>query len=87
MVDNNRSPAEIEQLPLLIRFDEYVSGQTYQGYTAFAIRTGGIADDAAMLQEPVTNFVYRRMGQPAPLTAYTGLRFNDGGRLCTWFPR
>jgi spore coat protein CotH len=78
VVDNGRAPAEVEQLPLLIRFDEYISGQTYQGYTAIAIRTGGVADDAAMLQEPVTNFVYRRVGQPAPLTAYTGLRFNEG---------
>jgi spore coat protein CotH len=78
VLDNARAPDEIEQLPLLIRFDENVSGQTYQGYTAIAIRTGGVSDDAAMLQEPVTNSIYRLMGQPAPLTAYTGMRFNDG---------
>jgi spore coat protein CotH len=81
VLDNARAPDEIEQLPLLIRFDKYLSGQTYQGYTSIAIRTGGVSDDAAMLQEPVTNSVYRLMGQPAPLTAYTGLRFNDGQEI------
>ena len=64
------------QIPLLIKFDEFVSGQTYQGYTRLAIRSAGVSYDAAMLQEPVTNFVFRLSGLPAAQTAYAGVRIN-----------
>ena len=76
--NNNRSVEEVAQLPLLIQFDRYVAGQTYNGYAAIAVRTGGVTSDAAMLQEPLTNATYRQLGQPAPLAAYTGLSFNAG---------
>jgi len=66
------------KLPLMIKFNEFVPGQTYQGYKNLAIRTYGIASDAAMLHEPVTNSVFRLLGLPATQTAYVGLRLNDG---------
>jgi spore coat protein CotH len=76
--NNALSPDEISHLPLLIQFDRFVAGQTYQGYTAIAIRTGGTTSDPAMLQEPVTNAAYRLTDLPAPLTVYTGLQINAG---------
>ncbi len=66
------------KLPLMIKFNEFVPGQTYQGYENLAIRTYGISNDAAMLHEPVTNSVFRLAGLPATQTAYVGLRLNDG---------
>lgn len=64
------------KIPFLIKFDEYVSGQTYQGYTKLALRTYGITYDEAMLEEPTTNYVFQLMGLPATETAYTGLQVN-----------
>jgi spore coat protein CotH len=65
------------QIPLLIKFDEFVSGQTYQGYSRLAIRSAGISYDASMLQEPVTNSVFQLAGLPAAQTAYAGFQLND----------
>ena len=65
------------KIPLMIKFNEFVSGQTYQGYSAVAIRTYGTSYDAAMLQEPVTNAMFRLAGLPATLTAYAGVALND----------
>lgn len=61
------------KIPFLVKFDEFVGGQTYQGYSRLAIRTYGAQPDASMLQEPVTNAVFRLAGLPAPQTAYAGL--------------
>lgn len=66
------------KIPLLLKFDEFVSAQSYQGYRFLAIRTYGISSDAAMLQEPVTNAMARLAGLPATQTAYAGVRLNDG---------
>jgi spore coat protein CotH len=65
------------KVPLMIKFDEFVPGQTYQEYKSLAIRTYGTSGDAAMLQEPVTNAIFRLAGLPAPQTAYAGVRRND----------
>ncbi len=68
---------EETRIPFLIKFDEYVDGQTYQGYSSIAIRTAGVSEDAAMLQEPVTNDTARLAGLPATQTAYTGFQVNE----------
>jgi spore coat protein CotH len=65
------------KIPFLIKFDEFVDGQTYQDHTRLALRTYGITYDEAMLEEPVTNAVFAIMGLPATETAYTGLSIND----------
>jgi spore coat protein CotH len=65
------------KIPLMIKFNEFVPGQTYQGYSAVAIRTYGTTYDASMLQEPVTNAMFRLAGLPATLTAYAGVALND----------
>jgi len=65
------------KIPFLIKFDEFVEGQTYQGHTKLALRTYGASYDEAMLAEPLTNYVYTLMDLPATSTAYTGLQFNE----------
>lgn len=65
------------KIPLLIKFDEFVSGQTYQGHTKLALRTYGISYDEAMLAEPITNFAFELLDLPAAQVAFTGLRIND----------
>ena len=63
---------------MMIKFDEFVSGQRYQGYDRLAIRSAGISYDASMLQEPVANAIFRLVGLPATETAYAGVTRNDG---------
>ena len=64
------------KIPYMIKFDEFIEGQTYQGYTAIALRTYGASSDAALLQEPLTNQVARIAGIPATNTAFTGFKIN-----------
>lgn len=66
------------KIPLMIKFDEFVEGQTYQGYAFLALRTYGTSTDAAMLQEPVTNDAARAIGLPATLTAFASVQINGG---------
>jgi spore coat protein CotH len=71
------SPPEGKTLiPLMIKFDEYVSGQTYQGYSLLAVRTYGASYNEAKLQEPLTNTVFLEMGLPAAQTAFAGVSLN-----------
>jgi spore coat protein CotH len=66
------------KIPFLIKFDQFVPGQTYQGLDRLAIRTYGASYDAAMLQEPVTNAILGAAGLPVTRTAYAGVRLNGG---------
>ena len=72
------SESSEKKIPFMIKFDEYVEGQTYQGYTNLSIRNYGTSYNEAMLQEPLTNLVARLSGMPATETAYTGFKINDG---------
>jgi spore coat protein CotH len=63
--------------PYMIKFDEYVKGQQYQGYAKIALRTYGPSYDAAQLQEPVSNYVFNSAGVPIAETAYISLQLND----------
>lgn len=77
----NRGGQEISEdqikIPFMIKFDEYVDGQTYQNHSTIAIRNYGTSSDEALLQEPITNFAAQLANIPATETAYTGFRFND----------
>jgi len=66
------------KIPLMLRFDEYIEGQNYQGYTHLALRTYGTSNDAAMLQEPVTNAAARAIGLPVTNTAFASVQLNAG---------
>ncbi|MBI3169037.1 MAG: CotH kinase family protein [Chloroflexi bacterium] len=78
----NRGGQQISEdqikIPFMIKFDEYVDGQTYQGHTTIAIRNYGTSYDEALLQEPITNLAARLSHVPATETSYAGFRFNDG---------
>lgn len=71
-------PEDQVKIPFMIKFNEYVNGQTYQGNTTLSIRNYGTSYDAAMLQEPVTNMAAQLVDMPATDTAYAGFKFNDG---------
>lgn len=77
----NRGNQEISEdqvkIPFMIKFDEYVEGQTYHGHSTIAIRNYGTSYDEALLQEPITNFAAQFADVPATETVYTGFRFND----------
>jgi spore coat protein CotH len=64
------------KIPFMIKFNEYVDGQNYQGYREIAVRNYGTSFDAAMLQEPITNDVAQLVGLPATQTAYAGFKIN-----------
>ncbi|MCW5873045.1 MAG: CotH kinase family protein [Anaerolineales bacterium] len=68
---------ELIKIPFMIKFDEYVDGQTYQGYSAIAIRNYGTSYDEAMLQEPISNYAANLAGLPATETVFTGFSLND----------
>jgi spore coat protein CotH len=61
----------------LVKFDEYVEGQRYQGYAKIALRSYGTSYDAAQLHEPVSNYVFNSVGVPISETAYISLQFNN----------
>jgi spore coat protein CotH len=65
-------------LPYLIKLDEYVQGQQYQGYARIALRTSGVGYDASLLQEPVSNRALNAVGVPAVNTAFAAVQFNEG---------
>ncbi len=75
IVESNEE--ETNKIPYLIKLDAFVPGQTYQGYTEFAVRTPGVEVDAAQMQEPLTNYALNQIGIPASKTAYISLRFNE----------
>ncbi len=72
-----QASADQVKIPFMIKFDEYMDGQTYQGHTTISIRNYGTSYDEALLQEPITNLAAQLTGIPATDTAYTGFRFND----------
>ncbi len=65
------------KIPFMIKFDEYIEGQTYQGYTNLAVRTYGTSYNEALLEEPLTNDMADLVGLPATQTAFSGFSIND----------
>jgi spore coat protein CotH len=71
------NPSGESAVSYLVKLDEYVEGQAYQGYTRIALRSYGINYDAAQLQEPVSNAAMNAVGVSATRTAFMSLQFND----------
>jgi len=65
-----------QELPFLIKFDEYELGQRYQDYAEIALRVRGHSGDDALLSELLTCYLYRSAGQRAPQAAYAGISMN-----------
>ena len=65
------------QAPYLIKLDEYVDGQSYQGYKEIAVRTGSFNSDSALLEEPLSLFIYQENGQIVPEYSYASVKIGD----------
>ncbi|HWS31433.1 MAG TPA: spore coat protein CotH, partial [Actinoplanes sp.] len=68
---------EPENLPWLIRFDEFVEGRRYQGHREVSVRVGGMGGGATVLNEAVSLDVLAAAGEPAQKYAYTSFTVND----------
>ena len=67
-----------QKMPLLLRFDEFVPGQRYQGVNELALRTaGGFGGDSTQLTELVANRLTRAYGGPYLRTVAAGMSFNQ----------
>lgn len=65
------------KLPFLLRFDQFVAGQRYQGVNEIALRTsGGFGGDATQLTELVANVLTEESGQPFLRSSTGGMSFN-----------
>lgn len=68
--------ADPDEIPYLVKLDEYTTGVTYQGFSELALRTEGPRGDELILEETVTAKVLETVGLPFPETSYTGLSIN-----------
>jgi hypothetical protein len=59
---------------LKVKFDEYVSGQSYAGLEGLTLNNNN--QDQAMLQQFLAYDLYRRAGVPAPQTSFARVRVN-----------
>lgn len=68
---------EPQKIPFLLRFDQFVTGQRYQGVNELALRVAGtFGGDSTQLTEFVTNRLVGVYGGPELRTTTTGLSFN-----------
>ena len=71
------SSLETREIPFLIKFDEYELGQRYQGYAEIALRVRGhLEEDAALLSELLTAYLYDSVDLPVAQMAYAGVSVN-----------
>ncbi len=61
-------------LPWLIKFDEFVGGQLYQGYTEIAVRPA--TSNEAMLSESLALNLIELAGEPSQQAAYASFQIN-----------
>ncbi|MDX2345237.1 MAG: CotH kinase family protein [Acidimicrobiia bacterium] len=65
-----------DEIPYLVKLDEYTSGVAYQGFAELALRTEGPRGDDLILEEMATAAVLDIAGLPFPETSYSGLSIN-----------
>lgn len=68
---------EPENLPWLIRFDEFVEGRRYQGHREVAVRVAGMGGGSTVLNEAVSLHVLAAAGETAQRYAYSSFTVND----------
>jgi spore coat protein CotH len=72
------STSQDTQAPYLIKLDKYVDGQSYQGYTEIAVRTGSFnGGEVSLLEEPLSLFIYQESGQIVPEYSYASVKVSD----------
>jgi spore coat protein CotH len=68
---------EPENLPWLIRIDEFIDGRRYQGHREIAVRVGGMGGGTTAVNEALSLAVLDAAGQIAPGYAYSSFTVND----------
>jgi len=68
---------EPENLPWLIRIDEFVEGRRYQGHRELALRVSGMGGGTTVVNEAVALGTLAAAGQTAQRYAYSSLTVND----------
>ncbi|MFC6019300.1 CotH kinase family protein [Plantactinospora solaniradicis] len=68
---------EPENLPWLIRFDEFVEGRRYQGHREVAVRVSGMGGGPTVLNEAVSLHVLAAAGETAQRYAYSSFTVNN----------
>ncbi|MER5458074.1 CotH kinase family protein [Micromonospora sp. NPDC002389] len=68
---------EPENLPWLVRFDEYVDGRRYQGHREISLRVAGMGGGSTVLNEAVTLDLLGDAGEVAQEYSYTSFTVND----------
>jgi spore coat protein CotH len=68
---------EPEDLPWLIRFDEFVDGRRYQGHREVAVRVSGMGGGSTVLNEAVSLDVLAASGEVSQGYAYASFAVND----------
>ena len=81
--DNQNQAGGNFSIPLLLRFDAFVDGQTCMGYRelVFTIPSQGIS--ASMFVPPLVSFTARRAGLPGPYAAYAAVFLGEMNVLVT----
>lgn len=69
------------QAPYLIKLDKYVDGQSYQGITEIAVRTGSFRGSVSLLEESLSLYVFREVGQIVPEYSYASVKLMDNEPL------
>jgi spore coat protein CotH len=75
MGPSNKMSNTESDIPYLIKLNEYVSGQDYQGYEQIALRSQ--FKDTAMMREVLGFVLLEKIGIPAPHSTYSVVTFND----------
>lgn len=68
------SQIDTMQLPFLVKFDEYVEGQDYQGISEMCIRIGS---SDALLEEPLALYSHSISGAVVPEWSYASVKVSD----------
>ena len=75
MVQYDLSAEKPEELPWLIKIDEYIEGRAYQGEREISLRPG--ADGQVPLNEALSLSLTRTSGQPAEAYSFTSVQVNN----------
>ncbi|WP_406362301.1 CotH kinase family protein [Streptomyces sp. NBC_01579] len=75
MVQYDLSAEKPEELPWLIKIDEYIEGRAYQGEREISLRPG--ADEQVPLNEALSLSLTRTSGQPAEAYSFTSVQVNN----------
>ncbi|TXL88627.1 CotH kinase family protein [Streptomyces sp. IB2014 016-6] len=75
IVQYDLSAKKPEELPWLIKIDEYIEGRAYQGEREISLRPG--ADEQVPLNEALSLSLTRSSGQPAEAYSFTSVQVNN----------